>query len=189
MALKILIGTLAAAISLVSFVATRPSSFHIERSVTIAAPAPAAFGLVNDLRSWRSWSPFEDKDPAMARTYQGSASGRGAVYAWAGTSAVGKGRMTIRRSDAPSLVALDLEFFEPMQGNATATFTFVPDPAGTKVTWAMDGRNDFVGKAMSLVMDTDALLGAEFERGLAKLKSAAESAPKPAGEVARTAGE
>jgi hypothetical protein len=54
----------------------------------------------------------------------------------------------------------------------------VPGADGTKVTWAMDGTNDLMGKAASLSVDMDKLLGADFERGLASLKTVAESSPK-----------
>ena len=47
-------------------------------------------------------------------------------------------------------------------------------PAGgtTTVTWRLEGKNGFVGKAFSLVMDMDEMVGSQFEKGLAKLKTA-----------------
>ena len=42
----------------------------------------------------------------------------------------------------------------------------------------MDGKNDFLGKAMHLVMDMDKMIGPDFERGLAAMKTAAENAAK-----------
>ena len=44
----------------------------------------------------------------------------------------------------------------------------------------MDGNNDFMGKAMSLVMDMDKMIGNDFEKGLAQMKKVAEAAPDPA---------
>ena len=53
-------------------------------------------------------------------------------------------------------------------------------PSGNKTTWAMEGHNNFISKAMCLVMDMDKMIGPDFERGLASLKDAAESAAKSA---------
>jgi hypothetical protein len=41
----------------------------------------------------------------------------------------------------------------------------------------MKGENGFVGKALSLVMNMDALVGKDFEAGLANLAAAVRSAP------------
>jgi uncharacterized protein YndB with AHSA1/START domain len=174
---KILIGVGAIVVLLVSVIATRPSTFHIERSITMAAPPERAFVHVNDFHGWAAWSPYEKLDPQMNRTYQGAASGTGAVYAWAGEKS-GEGKMTIEKSERPSQISIKLEFFKPFAATNTATFTFVPTAEGTTVTWAMDGKNGFVSKAASLVMDMDKLVGGDFERGLAELKVLAESAPK-----------
>jgi hypothetical protein len=86
--------------------------------------------------------------------------------------------MTIEKSQSPSLVSLKLEFFKPFTATNTGTFSFVPTPEGTKVTWAMDGQNAFAAKAASMFMDMDKLVGTDFERGLLAMKVAAESAPR-----------
>jgi hypothetical protein len=109
------------------------------------------------------------------------------MYAWMGNDKVGEGKMTIEKSNAPSLVGIKLEFFKPFAATNTATFTFAPASEGTKVTWAMDGENNFMGKAFSMFMDMDKMVGGDFEKGLAAMKTLAESAPKPAPEAAQAA--
>jgi hypothetical protein len=42
------------------------------------------------------------------------------------------------------------------------------------VTWRMEGANDFIGKALCLVMDMDARIGPDFDRGLAGMKAIVE---------------
>ena len=78
-----------AAIILV-YASTRPGTFHVERSITIKAPPEKIFPLINDLRQWDVWTPY-NKDPAMKKSYSGPGSGNGAHYAWEGNSDVGKG--------------------------------------------------------------------------------------------------
>jgi hypothetical protein len=183
---KILIGVAALIGVLVIVVATRPSTFHVERSITVQAPANAAFAQVNDFHAWRAWSPWEKLDPDMQRTHSGAASGAGAQYAWKGNDEVGEGRMTIQNSQPPSLISIQLEFIKPFEATNTATFRFEPVGEGTKVTWAMDGTNDFFGKAAHLFMDIDEMVGADFERGLTSLKAIAESNARAGTPTAKT---
>jgi hypothetical protein len=181
---KILIGVASVAVVLGVIVSLQPATFHVERSVVVNAPAESAFAQVNDFHAWRAWSPWEKLDPQLSRTYSGPPSGTGASYAWSGNKEVGEGRMTIERSDSPAQIAIKLEFLKPFAATNTATFTFAQSAEGTKVTWAMDGKNGFVAKAMHLVMDMDKLVGKDFERGLAALKTAAEASAKSAPEAA-----
>jgi Polyketide cyclase / dehydrase and lipid transport len=174
---KILIGLGAALALLVVVILVQPATFHVERSIDMSAPPEAAFAQVNDFRAWGAWSPWEKLDPNMKRTYDGAAAGVGAKYAWVGDKEVGEGRMTIERSE-PAAIAIKIEFLKPFEATNTAVFTFTKNPGGNRTTWAMDGSNNFIGKAMCLVMDMDEMIGADFERGLASMKVAAEAAFK-----------
>jgi hypothetical protein len=171
---KILFALAATFVVLGIVVALQPPTFHIERSVTIAAPPPVPHALVNDFHAWSGWSPWEKLDPTMKRSYDGPVAGVGAKYAWAGNDDVGEGRMTIEQSSVRQ-IAIRLEFIEPFAATNRATFAFEPVTEGTKVTWAMDGDKNFASKAFGLVMDMDEVIGADFERGLASLKTLAES--------------
>lgn len=175
---KIAMGLAGAAVVLTAVVATRPSTFHYERSITVAAPPETVFAQVNDFHAWTGWSPYEKLDPQIKRSYAGPASGVGASYAWSGNQQVGEGRMTIERSDAASQIAIKLEFVKPLAATNMAKFTFAKTADGTKVTWAMDGENGFISKAASLVFDLEKLVGDDFERGLAALKTQAETAAR-----------
>jgi hypothetical protein len=46
------------------------------------------------------------------------------------------------------------------------------------VTWTMSGKNNFIGKAIGLVMNCDKMVGTQFEQGLANLKSESEGKSK-----------
>ena len=182
---KALIGIAVFLAALALVIATRPSAFHIERSIAIAAPPETVYAEVNDFHAWPAWSPWEKLDPQMKKTFDGAASGAGAVYSWVGNDKVGEGRMTIEKSVRPSAIAIKLEFIKPFAATNEATFTFAPAADGTKATWAMDGENNFGMKAASLFMNMDKLVGGDLERGLAALKTVAESAPKENAEGAK----
>jgi hypothetical protein len=165
-----------AVIALVVIVALRPAEFRIARSAKISAPPPAVFSQVNDFHKWTGWSPWEKIDPALQRTYEGPAAGEGAIYAWKGNKNVGQGRMTILESRPSELIRIKLEFLKPFACTNTAEFTFQPEGNQTAVTWSMSGVNQFMGKAFGLFMNMDKMIGNDFEKGLASMKSLAEAA-------------
>jgi len=175
---KILIGLAVVVVGLVLVVTSRPSTFHIERSITIAAPPESAFVRVNDFHAWATWSPWEKMDPQMKRTFEGPPSGPGASYAWAGNDKVGEGRMTITDSRPNELIRIKLEFRKPFAATNTAEFAFKPGGDRTAVTWSMFGHNNFMSRAVFLFVDMDKALGSEFEKGLAAMKAAAEASAK-----------
>jgi Polyketide cyclase / dehydrase and lipid transport len=180
MARKFLIGVAAVIAILMLVIVTRPATFHVERSITMAAPPESAFAQVNDFHAWPAWSPWEKLDPQMKKTFEGPPAGVGSKYAWSGNDQVGEGRMTIEKSERPSTVRIKLEFLKPFEATNVTTFTIAPAPGGSKVTWAMDGENNFMSKAAGLFMDMDKMIGGDFEKGLADLKTAAETAAKSA---------
>jgi uncharacterized protein YndB with AHSA1/START domain len=154
--------------------ATKPNKLRVERTATIKAPAETIFPLINDFRKWRSWSPYETKDPAMKRTYGGAESGKGATYAWDGDRNVGSGRMEILDASAPQKIVIKLDFFTPFEGHNTAEFTMLPQEDGTHVTWLMHGPANFMSRLIQVFINLDNMIGKDFEAGLANLKKVVE---------------
>src|SRR5262249_1891276 len=115
-------------------------------------------------------------DPNAKTTFEGPSAGEGAVFAWAGNSQIGEGRMTLTQSRPAELIRIKLDFVQPMAGTSTAEFTFKPEGDRTAVTWAMFGQNNFVSRAICLFMNQDKMLGGYFEKGLENLKRVAEAA-------------
>ena len=177
---KILIVAAALIVVFLIVVALQPSTFRVVRTATIAAPPEAVFAQVNDFHKWAAWSPWEHKDPAMKRTYEGPAAGMGSVYKWAGNKDVGEGGMTIVDSRPSDLIRIRLEFLKPFAATNQTEFSFKPQGHQTAVTWTMTGTNNFMGKLFCMFMDMDKLVGSDFEKGLAGMKSVVESQPAPA---------
>jgi len=159
-------------------VVLQPSLFQVTRTANISAPPPAVFAQVNDFHKWEVWSPWARLDPAMKQTYSGAPSGTGAVYEWMGNNKVGEGRMTLTESRPNDLIRIKLEFVKPFASTCTTEFTFKPEGNQTAVTWTMAGHNNFMAKAFSLFMNMDKMVGGDFEKGLAQLKSAVETSAK-----------
>jgi hypothetical protein len=162
-------------------VATRPDTYHVERSTEVKASPEAVFAFVGDLKTFPQWSPWQKRDPNVKITISTPSTGVGASYAWEGNKEVGKGRMTIIESTPPVRTKEKLEFIEPFPSIAEAGFEVKPAGTGAStVTWSMDGKNNLIGKAFSLFMDMDKMIGKDFEDGLASLKKLVEAAPAAA---------
>ena len=171
---KILLVVLLLIVAVLVLAATKPDTFQVERSATIRAAPEKLFALIDDFHQWPQWSPWEKLDPEMQRTLTGAPSGKGAIYAWKGNSDVGEGRMEIMDSVPPSKVTIQLDFIEPMEATSTTEFTLTPQGDSTTVRWTMSGENNFLGKLMCVFMSMDAMIGKDFEAGLATLKTVAE---------------
>jgi hypothetical protein len=166
---------LAIAIAVVLILAaTKPDTLRVQRATSIRAPADKIFPMINDFHQWRGWSPYEDRDPALKRTYEGPDSGKGAVYVWDGNKNVGSGRMEILETSVPSKITIKLDFFKPFEGHNTAEFTMLPQGDVTNLTWTMHGPAVFMSKLMQVFMNLDHMIGRDFETGLANLKKLAE---------------
>jgi hypothetical protein len=166
---------LAVAIAIVVVLAAaKPVSFGVRREISVKAPPDKIFPLINDFHQWKSWSPYENKDPAMKRSYSGAASGKGAVYGWEGNKNVGSGRMEILDAATPSKIIIKLDFFAPFEGHNTAEFTMLPQGEATLVTWLMHGPAPFMHKVMQVFMNLDNMIGKDFEVGLVNLKNLTE---------------
>jgi hypothetical protein len=169
-----------------AFIATRPGSFRIERSAQVSAPAEVVFGIINDLRQWGRWSPYDKRDPAMKKTFEGPSSGPGASYIWNGNNQVGEGRLTIVAAKPGALVTMKLEFSRPFRCTNEVNFKLAPSGNGTRVSWIMDGKNNFMGKLMSLLMNMDKMCGKDFEQGLANLDTVTQETVGRAPAAVRT---
>ena len=174
MLVKILIGTAVVLVALVAYVATQPGEFSVSRSATFAAPAPAVFAQVNELKKWEAWSPWEKIDPAIKRSYSGADSGKGAVYAWQGNKDIGQGRMEILESTPSSKVVIKIDFIQPIEAHNTIEFRLERQGDGAKVTQAMYGPSSFLSKLVGLFCSMDKMIGQKFDEGLTSLKSIVE---------------
>jgi len=168
----VVIGILIAVLLILA--AMKPDTFRVQRTTSINAPPDRIFPLINDFHSWPSWSPWENLDPAMKRTHSGSPNGKGAVYEWEGNKKVGSGRMEIMESTPASKIVTKLDFLKPFEAHNTAEYTLTPKGGATDVSWVMHGPSPFFSKVMQVFVSMDKLVGKDFEKGLANLKSVAE---------------
>jgi len=173
--LKIVLAVVVLALAAVLILAaSKPDTFKVQRRAVIKAPPEKIYPLLSDFQRWGAWSPWEKKDPSMKRSFGGPKEGKGSSYAWDGDRNVGEGRMEIVEATAPSKVALKLDFMKPFEAHNKVQFDLIPKGELTEVVWDMQGPVPYVAKIMHVFINMDRMVGADFEAGLANLKTLAE---------------
>ncbi|RZL01794.1 MAG: polyketide cyclase [Rubrivivax sp.] len=162
--------------ALLSYAATRPDTFAVQRSASIKAPADKLHALINDLHQFNTWNPYNLKDPHIKGAYRGPVAGPGAHYDFEGNQDVGKGSIEVTASEADK-VSMRLDMVEPFEGHNQVEFRLAPGAEGTQVTWAMHGPAPFMHKLVGLFINMDQMIGRDFETGLANLRTKAETTP------------
>jgi uncharacterized protein YndB with AHSA1/START domain len=162
------------AMALVGLVASQPDELKVERSRVIAASPEVVWVFVSDLRQFTEWDPWSDMDPTATLTYSDPSLGAGAWYTWKGGQ-IGSGKMAVVAEKRPERVDHDLQFIEPFASRADVALILEPAEGGTRVRWTMTSAQGWISKAMCLVVDMDAMLGADFDKGLASLAQLAET--------------
>ena len=148
--------------------------YTVERTRTINAPTEEVYAQIVDFHNWRNWSPWDDLDPDMQRSYPGADSGVGAGYAWVGNRKAGEGTMEITIAVEPSSVQIALDFLKPFKSSSTTTFNLKPQGEATEVTWTMTGPKTLMTRVMGVLKSMDKMVGPDFEKGLTQLKGATE---------------
>ncbi len=179
--LKILGGLVTLVLLLVVVAFFLPRQYRVQRSVIIAAPAATLFPFVADLRNWRLWGIWYERDPALAAAYSESPA-TDALGGWVSwhSETQGSGAATLTRVMPFTEVTYALSF-EGMDLTSEGAFKLSQTEGGTKVVWsdAGDLGNNPVYRWFGLAMD--GLIGGDFEAGLVNLKRVAEAAAKPDG--------
>ena len=144
-------------------------TYTVERRATVGAAPEQVYEQLVDFHQWVNWSPWEELDPELQRTYSGTDRGVGAVYEWSGNRKAGAGRMEITKAEPSSEVDVALAFLKPFKSTSAVTFTLSPAGDGTEVTWTMVGPKTFMTKVMGIFKSMDSFVGPDMEKGLAKL--------------------
>ncbi len=160
--------------AILAYASTQPDEFRVQRSASIKAPPQKIFPYLNDFRRSVEWSPYEKMDPDMKRVYSGAPIGKGAIYEWDGDKNIGAGRLEIIDAAPPSKLTYTLDFSRPFEAHNIVDFTLDEKGGATEVTWAMHGPMPLISKVMCLFFNMDKMVGGDFEKGLANLKTLAE---------------
>ncbi|MEO8067453.1 MAG: SRPBCC family protein [Flavobacteriales bacterium] len=150
------------------------STYRVERSVTIKAPLEVVYEHVGTLAAIDKWSPWNERDPNMKKSMEGTDGTIGAKAMWEGNDDVGKGSQEIVGLEPNKKVSMKLSFVEPFESNSNVDYELTAMGDSTKVTWAMHGANEGMGRVMSMFFNMDKMVGPDFEKGLGYLKAQVE---------------
>lgn len=156
-------------VAFVGFAATRPATYRIERTAVVPGKPATVSALLDNYDQFSTWSPWQKLDPAMTAVKEGPARGVGATFRWSGNDKAGAGSMVITGVKPGEQVLQDVRFERPFPSVSRQAFALAADPAGTRVTWSMEGDNSLFAKAMQVFVSMDDLLGKDLAEGLANL--------------------
>jgi len=151
-----------------------PRRVHIERSLTMEAPARVIFTQVNDFHCWDKWSVWNQKDPTMQLNYLNSGIGTNAGYSWESNDPqLGSGGIMITSSVPYDSITMSMDFKE--KGKATGHFRFKENEGQTKVIWDFDTDLGMgpVNRWIGLMFN--GMIGPDFRKGLENLKVVSET--------------
>nr|WP_298131053.1 SRPBCC family protein [uncultured Pseudoxanthomonas sp.] len=152
-----------------------PSTTHVERSVVIDRSPSQVFATLDSFERFAAWSPWAEYDPQAKYTFEGPARGVGARMRWAGNRAVGSGSQEITASEPHHRIVVALDFDG---SQAQASYLLAPEGQGTRVTWAFDSAHGYNPFKRWLGLVFDRMIGADYEKGLARLKAMLEADPR-----------
>jgi len=155
-----------------------PRNVRVERTITIAAPRATLFTVLNSYKQFNKWSPWFALDPKAKYTYEGPGAGVGAKISWVGDpKTLGSGSQVITASEPFESVAADVDFG---QGGSPAkqVVTLAADGPATTVAWGIELDLGMNPVARYFGLGFDGMIGRDFEKGLAALKTFAEGLPK-----------
>jgi uncharacterized protein YndB with AHSA1/START domain len=170
--LRILGGLAAFIVALVAIAYLLPRHYRVERSIVINAPAAALFPRVADMREWKNWTVWHERDPEIKNTYSAEQLVVGAWSEW-DSKKEGRGKATVTALEPGRRAVYRLEF--PDFGSvSTGVFVLTPEGNGTRLVWSDEGDLGYNPINRWFGLWLDGLVGADFEAGLAKLKRTVE---------------
>ncbi len=169
---RILLGLVIVLGLLIAVAYLLPREVHVERADVIDAPPDVVYAQVANLKRNEAWSPWNEMEPTAQYTYSGAESGVGAKAAWKGEK-IGEGSQEIVAAEEGKSITTALDFGP--NGKATAFWKFEPEGKGTRVVWGFDSDMGMNPACRYFGLFLDDMLGADYEKGLAKLKILSET--------------
>jgi effector-binding domain-containing protein len=149
-------------------------SYHVERSIDIAAPKGMVYEYARFFKNFNEWSPWSPLDPKMTSSITGTDGEAGVLYEWKGNEDVGAGTQKITAITADR-IDYEVHFKEPFESTSPVFMTFEDKDSLTKVTWGFDMHIAFPWNGFAMFTDMDAAIGRDYENGLANLKKILEA--------------
>jgi uncharacterized membrane protein len=154
-----------------------PKDYAVTREVIINKPKDQVFAYVKSLKNQSNWATWNQMDPNQKNEYKGEDGTPGFIHSWVGNPEnVGSGEQEIVKISEGERIDFELRFTIPFESQSPAWIT--TETAGdnqTKVTWGMSGTMPYPMNFMQVFMNMEKMIGTEYEKSLAQLKSILEA--------------
>jgi len=171
---KIFIGLGLVIAAILVFAAVKSGEMNVSREIVIATSPESLFPYINNSQKSYEWMPWAEGDATIDIKYSGPAEGLGAKSEWTGKE-MGVGSSEVVESVPNQVVKTKLDYTKPFVMSQLAEITLTPTEGGTRVKWSVSGHSNYLFRLMSVFVNCDKMIGGEFEKGLNKLKSMAET--------------
>ena len=169
-----IIGGLILLVVLLSLIT--PVSYEVKRDIMVNRALGEVFQFLKLIKNQNEWSPWKQKDPNMQQSYEGTDGEVGFVSKWKGNKQVGEGEQEITEIIENKSVKTELRFFKPWKSVSNG-YLLVEEvsPNQTKVSWGFTGINPRPLNIMTLFMNFEKAIAADFDDGLNQLKQHLEN--------------
>lgn len=149
----------------------QPTSYHFERTRTIAAPPARVMAQLSDLHAFESWAPWTSLPGVTPTiTYSPNATGLGA---WVDRRDGESGARTTITALTSDRIELTSDTNGSLgRGHSTQTFTLREVPTGTEVTWALGSELHGLARFLWPFVNLEARVGPDLDRALSRLDQA-----------------
>lgn len=158
-------------VAVFGFAALLPDSFEVSREITIDRPPETVYRIIADLSRWRSWDPWQAKEPALTLSVL-KTTGTRTDARWL-RRGVEDGKIIIEQTERPHVLNMTLETSrEPLR---ELEFRLQNLGGKSRLKWTVKGKNGLypLGNIFALQMNT--YVGPNYEEALSKLKVYVES--------------
>lgn len=156
-----------------------PTTLKIEKSITIETTNELVFNQVNELKNWRNWSAWAEKDSTIytqLNNYSTPSNDVNATFNWkSNDDELGEGSVKIIKSLPHELIELEMNFDET---EALSYWYFKPNENVVEVTFGINLNFGFNPFAKWFGLFAENYIAPDIEKGLKNLKSFSENLPK-----------
>lgn len=154
-----------------------PSTYTVERAISIKAPTQNVFDLIGDLNTWPNWSPWQKSaDTTLVYTFTGQPGFADSKLAWQGTN-VGTGEITLTQTNPTDGVYYDIAAGGQTLANGYLRFLNKSDTL-TRVAFTYTATLGWNPMQRFAGLFADGQVGPQFEAALLRLKNTAENKPQ-----------
>lgn len=155
-----------------------PKNYKVARSIVINAEKTEIWEILSKFKNNNKFSPWYEKDTTAKYTFNGVDGEVGCTFEWNGNKEVGSGIQTRKSQKENEEIVNTLKFLKPWESEAISRFLLKDTSGATQVTWTLEGEAGLFARTFMFFMGgMDKAIGADYEKGLKKLKEVCESGP------------